>query len=151
MAAVAAGTFRRTPIERSDERIAWERPDQAFFAAGACHVLAWVCRESYPDRPIALAAVRFTGERHAFHAFATWDGWAYDHAGWNPEADLLAANTDFEGRPLERLEITTDLAGFCAEHACRVPDQYWREPLPRARAYVALHPPPWEAPPPPGG
>lgn len=141
--AIAAGTFRRTPIERADQRIAWERRDQAFFAAGACHVLAWTCRESYPDRDIGIAAIRFPGEPHAFHAFATWNGWAYDHAGWNLEADVLAANAQFEGRPAELLRIDSDLAEYCAEHASRMPDQYWRDPLPRARAYVARHAPPW--------
>lgn len=143
MVAIAAGTYRRTAIERSDQRVAWERTDQAFFAAGACHVLAWVCRESYPDREIGLAGVRFVGEPHAFHAFATWDGWAYDHAGWNSETDLLAVNADFEGRPLERLTITSTLDEYCVEHASRRPDQYWCDPLPRARAYVARHTPPW--------
>ena len=143
MAAIAAGTFRRTALERSDQRVAWERTDQAFFAAGACHVLAWTCRESYPHQEIGVAALRFVGEPHAFHVFATWRDWAYDHAGWNPEADLLAVNAHFERRPIERLTITTGLARFCAEHASRMPDQYWRDPLPRARAYVARHAPPW--------
>ena len=33
-----AGVFRRTPAERADQELAWRRPDQAFFAAGACHI-----------------------------------------------------------------------------------------------------------------
>ncbi|MFE2612861.1 hypothetical protein ACFXA2_04510 [Micromonospora chalcea] len=41
MAVTAAGVFRRTPQERADQRLAWERADQPFFAAGACHILAW--------------------------------------------------------------------------------------------------------------
>ncbi|MFG1891680.1 hypothetical protein ACGFIR_27885 [Micromonospora sp. NPDC049051] len=143
MAAEAAGTFRRTQIERSDQRIAWERTDQAFFAAGACHILAWVCRESYADRPIEIAAVRFAGERQVFHVYALWDGWAFDHSGWHPESQLLAVNTEFEGRPLEQVKITDSLAEFCEEHLSRMPNQYWLDPLPRARKYVSRYIPPW--------
>jgi hypothetical protein len=46
------------------------------------------------------------GEPWAFHTYATWNGWTFDHAGWNREPQLMAVNTAFEGRPLERLEIT---------------------------------------------
>ena len=123
--------------------MAWERADQAFFAAGACHILAWVCRDTYPQHQIELAAVRFPGERQVFHTFATWSGWAYDHSGWNPEPEVLAVNEAFEGRPLERIAITTGLADFCDEHFHRLPDQYWRDPLPRAREYVERDVPPW--------
>lgn len=140
----AAGAFRRTAIERSDQRVAWERTDQAFFAAGACHILAWVCRDTYPDRLIEVAAVRLAGELPVVHTYAVWGGWAFDHAGWNPEQQVLAVNAAFEGHPLERVPISTDLAEFCAEHHHRMPDGYWRDPIPRARAYVGRHLPPWE-------
>ncbi|PYC66721.1 hypothetical protein C7C45_23880 [Micromonospora arborensis] len=143
MAAEAAGAFRRTAIERSDQRVAWERTDQAFFAAGACHILAWTCRELYPERSIEVVAVRPAAELQVFHAYALWNGWAFDHSGWNPEPQLLAVNADFEGHPLERVRITVDLAQFCAEHHHRRPDQYWRDPLPRAREYVGRYHPPW--------
>ncbi|WP_406081358.1 hypothetical protein [Micromonospora sp. NBC_00858] len=143
MTAKAAGAFRRTSIERSDQRVAWERTDHAFFAAGACHILAWVCRDSYPDRPIEITAVRFPGERHVFHTYAAWDGWAFDHSGWNPEPQLLAVNTDFEGHPLERIKITDSLAEFCEKHHHRMPNQYWHGPLPRAHDYVGRYTPPW--------
>ncbi|MEU7715397.1 hypothetical protein ACGF5H_29575 [Micromonospora chalcea] len=86
MAVTAAGVFRRTPGERADQRLAWNRADQPFFAAGACHILAWVCRDTYPDRPIGLAGLRFAGQRQVVHVYATWADWAFDHAGWNPEA-----------------------------------------------------------------
>jgi len=140
---IAAGTFRRTPIERSDQRVAWQRTEEAFFAAGACHVLAWVCRDSYPQQQIELAAVRFTGTQQVIHTFATWSGWAYDHSGWNPEPELLDVNEAFEGHPLERVAITTSLSDFCEEHSHRMPDQYWSDPLPRACDYVTRHDPPW--------
>ena len=93
VAAIAAGAFRRTAIERSDQRVAWERTDQAFFAAGACHILAWVCRDSYPDRPIEIAGVCLADDSQVLHTYAIWDGWAFDHSGWNPEPQLLLVNS----------------------------------------------------------
>lgn len=141
--AEAAGAFRRTALERADQQVAWARADQAFFAAGACHILAWACRDAYLARSIDVAAVRLAGDTQIFHAYASWNGWAFDHSGWNPEPQLLAVNADFEGHPLERVGITDDLAEFCAEHHHRMPDQFWRDPVPRARRYVGLFTPPW--------
>ena len=141
--AEAAGAFRRTAIERSDQRISWERSDQAFFAAGACHILAWVCRESYPDRPIEIVGVRPADGWQVFHVYARCDGWAFDHSGWNPEPELLAANITFEGQPLESVTIVESLAEFCERHYSRLPHQYWRDPIPRARDYLSRYPPPW--------
>lgn len=143
MPARAAGSLRRTPIERSDQRVSWERSDEAFFAAGACHILAWACRDSYPERSLQLAAMVTADKRQVLHVYATWDRWAFDYSGWNLESELLAANADFERVPLEKAEINVDLAGFCAEHLHRMPHQYWQDPLPRARDYLSRHVPPW--------
>lgn len=143
MVAEAAGRFRRTPIERSDQRVSWERTDQAFFAAGACHILAAVCRETYPDRAIGLTAMFMAGEEHPSHVYATWEGWAFDFSGWSSEPELLTVNADFEGRPIRNAEITGELTDFCERHHHRLPHQYWRDPLPRARDYLARFAPPW--------
>jgi hypothetical protein len=144
MTARAAGEFRRTPIERADQRVSWERSDQAFFAAGACHVLAWVCRDTYSELPIGVEALRVPGEAHAFHVYATWEGWTFDHAGWHPEPELVTANAAFEGQRLERLTITVGLAEYCERHYSRMPHQYWHDPTERAREYVVRHRPPWD-------
>ncbi len=143
VAAQAAGVFRRTPIERTDQQIAWERPDQAFFAAGACHLLAWVCRDVYPDHGIQLVGMRLGGDPQVSHTYAIWRGWAFDHSGWNAEKDLLEVNAAFEGRPLELILLSAGLGEFCRRHNHRLPDQYWQDPIPRARSYLSRHPPPW--------
>ncbi|MHA4950957.1 hypothetical protein ACX27O_26910 [Micromonospora sp. SD19] len=88
-------------------------------------------------------AVRLPGQPQVFHTYAAWDGWAFDHSGWNPEPQLLAVNADFEGQPLERLKITEGLAEFCQKHHHRTPDQYWHDPRPRARDYIGRYIPPW--------
>lgn len=143
MPAIAAGVFRRTPIERSDQRVSWERPDEAFFAAGACHILAWECRDAFPDRPIELVAMFLAGRAQPMHVYARWDDRAFDASGWNAESEVLRVNADFEGRPVTGVRIATGLAEFCAAHVHRMPEHYWRDPRPRAREYLSRFPPPW--------
>lgn len=145
LAMEAAGAYRRTSAERNDQELSWKRPDRAFFAAGACHVLAWVCRETYPGRPLGIAAIGYAGDHQVIHAFATWNEWAFDHSGWHPGRALLQVNERFEGRPLECIVITSSLDTFCAEHRHRMPEQFWADPLPRARGYVRRFVPPWSS------
>lgn len=140
----AAGEFRRTQLERDDLRVSWDRTDQAFFSAGACHVLAWTCREAYPERDIELEALRFVDDGRVFHTYATWQGWTFDASGWHLEPLLLEANQAFETRPVERMPVTIGLAEFCEEHRHAMPHQYWQDPRPRAHRYVAGHAPPWQ-------
>lgn len=139
----AAGAFRRTQAERDDQLLSWRRPDRAFFAAGACHILAWTCRELFPDQPIGVASLRATGGGRIFHTFAVWNAWAFDHCGWQSLEALVEVNEVFDRVPLEPVEIGPDPAGFCREHHHRMPQQYYADPRPRARAYVRLFAPPW--------
>ena len=80
--------------------------------------------------------MRYEGEQRAVHTYATWRGWAFDHSGWNPEHELLIVNEQFERRRLERFDVTVCLAEFCRQHHLRTPDQFWRDPMPRARKFV---------------
>jgi hypothetical protein len=79
---VPAAVFRRTDAERRDQELAWNRPDQAFFAAGACHILAWTFLETYPDAGFQIVALRKLGDEHPCHVIATDNHRAFDHAGW---------------------------------------------------------------------
>lgn len=140
----AAGEFRRTPLERADQAVSWARGDQAFFASGACHLLAWTVRAVHPGHGIEVVGLRRPGATAICHVYAVSDdGWAFDHAGWHPEADLRAVNETHEGTRLERVPVRTGLAAFCAAHQHRMPADYTADPWSRARAYVARHPPPW--------
>ncbi len=38
----------RTAEEKADQELSWSRPDEDFFAAGACHVLAAAFLSTYP-------------------------------------------------------------------------------------------------------
>ena len=140
----AAGTYRRTDLERRDQQVSWERPDKAFFAAGACHVLAWACLEVHAGRSLRLAAIRTPGAQEAWHTYAVWGDHAFDASGWHLERELLTANEAFEGRALERVPVEASFEDFCVEHHHRPPRDFWADPWPRAQDYVRRFVPPWE-------
>jgi hypothetical protein len=105
---------------------------------------AWACRDFYPDQEIASAAMYMGDSEHPMHVYARWGTWAFDASGWNPESELLQANSDFEGLPVREVEtISSDLREFCEKHVHRKPCQYWADPTERARAYVGRYDPPW--------
>jgi hypothetical protein len=144
MAVQAAGAFRRSSIERSDQRVAWERADQAFFAAGACHVLGGhVAMLSRNERLNWLRCASPASSR-CFTPSPRGTAGRSTPAG-TPRQNSLDVNEAFEGHPLERVGIAVDLTQFCGQHHHRMPNQYWQDPQPRARDYVARHVPPWES------
>ncbi|TCC53520.1 hypothetical protein E0H75_07495 [Kribbella capetownensis] len=134
-----SGVFRRTPEERADQEVSWNRSDQAFFAAGACHILAWEFVARHPA--YRLAGMWKAGDESPSHVIATDGTWAFDHDGWTREVDVLAETAAFESGRWELRPIPTDLATFCADHWHRMPHQYHQDPRPRARAYLDRFPP----------
>jgi hypothetical protein len=130
-----AGVFRRTAAERADQELAWRRADQAFFAAGACHIVAWEFVARHPSH--RLVGLRKVGEPNPSHVIATDGTWAFDHDGWTLETELLAETAAYEpATAWELLPITTDLATFCSNHRHRAPEYFHQDPRPRARAYI---------------
>lgn len=125
--------FARTPAQREDPWLAWWRPDRAFFAAGACHILAYTFAAARRDmRPLGLRA---RGAAGPTHVIASDGAWAFDHRGWTPLAELVRRSGDVRAVALpERLEA------FCAAHRHRLPSQFPIDPRPRALAYIARFP-----------
>jgi sugar phosphate isomerase/epimerase len=109
----------------------------------ACDFLACACREHDAEQKIHVRALRLDGDPYVFHTYATWGAFASDASGWNLEDDLMSANTELEGRAVERCDVMVGLTEFCDANWHRLPDQYWRDPRPRAARYVSLHAPPW--------
>jgi hypothetical protein len=135
-----AGMFRRTPEERADQEVSWRRTDQAFFAAGACHILAWEFVARNPA--YGVCAVWKAAEENPSHVIATDGTWAFDHDGWTLQDELLAATAAYEpDATWELVPVTSDLATFCAQNYHRPPELYHEDPRPRARAYLDSFPP----------
>lgn len=134
--------YKRTDAERADQMLSWRRSDKAFFAAGACHILAWTFLETYPSAGFYPVGLRRSGLAHAGHAYVSDGTWAFDHDGWSLEEELLGvtgcahARLDPEIR-IERLVLGSDLGAFCAEHNCQNPSQFEFDPRPRALRYLS--------------
>lgn len=127
--------FRRTPRERADQLVSWQRSDQAFFAAGACHILAFAFLDAFPAAGFRPVALRENGAPN--HVYVTDGTWAFDHAGWTREAEILAVT----GCLPEPLGV--DLDTFCLRHHHRRRHQYAFDPWDRAHRYLAARVHPW--------
>ncbi|RLP81283.1 hypothetical protein EAD89_28990 [Micromonospora sp. BL4] len=126
-----------------DQLLSWNRSDQAFFAAGACHVLAWVAAERYASAGFGIVGMHQLGRPHVSHVIISNGRWAFDHDGWTPLPELLRATAEYEPDPSwDLLPITSALRHFCAAHKHRTPEQYVYDPLPRARRYLHQRPRP---------
>ncbi|MFF2554908.1 hypothetical protein ACFVUS_28160 [Nocardia sp. NPDC058058] len=139
---VPCAVFRRTPLERFDQHLAWYRHDQWFFAAGACHILAYVFLEQHPGRFNVFGLWPHLAADPS-HVYASDGTWAFDHSGWTPLTELLEVSraaepdADYHSRP-----IAMDLDELCARHWHRSPAEFIQDPRPRARAYIAQFRPP---------
>jgi len=134
-------SYKRTDAERADQNESWRRSAKAFFAAGACHILAWTFLETYPSAGFYPVGLRRIGQAHTGHCYASDGTWAFDHCGWTLEAELLGVTRSASGRldpeiRIERLVLGTDLESFCIEHHCQNPSQFAFDPRPRAPRYL---------------
>ena len=130
-------------IKRYPER-RWNQPDRIFFGFGACHILAGVFLEEtnlhgfYGER-IAPMADHTGSHIYAtnglisfdFHGYAVrekllaryWAGYQVRYPGW----DAKIAKIDFPLLDTQELNARKHLG----------PDQYFDDPIPRARSFIA--------------
>lgn len=137
-----ASRLARTPAEQADQDLSWQRCDERFFAAGACHILAWTFLRTHPNAGFRAVGLRLAGEQYAWHVYVTDDVWAFDYYGWTPEQELLEVTQAEKAgtgdkRPLQRVELPSDLTVFCREHFHYEPHEFAELPWARAQAYLA--------------
>lgn len=143
---VPCSTFRRTPLERADQHLAWCRNDQWFFAAGACHILAYAFLDAHPNEFTAMGLWP-KDAADPCHVYASNGTWAFDHCGWTLETELLevsrAAEPDADH---QRRRIDMDLDEFCARHWHRTRAEFaTHDPWRRAYDYIARFADPLES------
>lgn len=135
--------YTRTPAERADQFLSWQRSDKAFFASGACHILAYVFKDLHPDRNIQLIYIqppkKFNGA--GTHVYALDDEWAFDFNGWSKEDELLkttkaAYQKKHPGWDYQKIIITDDLETFCKKKFHRPPAYFAYLPWERAYKYI---------------
>lgn len=135
--------FRRTPAERADQMLSWNRDDIRFFAAGACHILAFAFLDVYPSSGFRTVGVWARGQADPMHVYVTDGQWAFDFDGWTAADELLAVTRLTEPDADYRQEsIEADLPTFCREHHHRDRPYFAFDPWERALRYIARFPPP---------
>lgn len=146
---VPAVAFMRKEQERVDQRASWMRADEAFFAAGACHVLAFALRDRRMSVDSEVVMIRPRRGLPGSHVYLRDGSWGFDFNGWTPEAELLAVNGAACGRRWQQwscdpVVVDGSLAEFCRVHYHRPPSGFYGDVLARAERYLArfgLHPP----------
>jgi len=133
--------FRRTTEEKSDPFLSWGRDDLSFFAAGACHILAYMFMQLHPNQNFQIIFLKpekkFTGN----HVYVTNGTLAFDYEGWTQEKELLretkkAYSEKYEGWDYKRIIIKEDIETFCKKYNHRSPSHFPYLPWERAYKYI---------------
>lgn len=140
--------FDRTPEEKKDPFLFWQREDQPFFAAGACHILADLFAQMHKDENFKMIYIKPRKGLPGNHVYASDGTWAFDHNGWTKESELLqvtkkAYDDSYPGWEYDRHVIeptNSSLEEFCKTNAHRLPWQFARLPWERAHSYISKFP-----------
>jgi hypothetical protein len=139
------------PAIKKDAARRWALPDRVFFAAGACHILAYAFLERYPRAGFRPLWIRPRAGYTGNHIVASDGEAAFDYHGYSRLAALLAHTQAKAGRwwpgwSASLIELPIDV--LVSERKSRTYDGLWlREPrqfrhdaLPRAHAFLAALP-----------
>lgn len=137
--------FDRTPEEKRDMFRSWARNDQAFFASGACHILADLFVQLHQHEGYQMVYIKPAESFPGNHVYASNGEWAFDHNGWTRESELLRTTEEayqekYPGWSYKRIELEgsmTSLEDFCKANNHRLPWQFAHLPWERAYNYIA--------------
>lgn len=137
--------FARTPEESKDPFLFWQREDQPFFAAGACHILAEMFRQLHWGEEFEMVFIKPKNGKPGTHVYISYGKWAFDHNGWTLEEELIATTRKaysghHPGWDFDRIIIKEDIATFCRNHNHRQPWQFAYLPWERAYNYIKQFP-----------
>lgn len=146
--------IRRTPGAKQDQVKRWNLPDRVFFAAGACHILAYAFLERFPDCGARAFWTKPLDGSPTNHIIVMKENCAFDYHGYT-KRDALMAHFRSRARRIwpewhnELVELPPDVLISEAKSKTypglwlREPQQFLFDALPRARAYLDRfeHPP----------
>ncbi|MBY5933175.1 hypothetical protein KUV51_09225 [Tateyamaria omphalii] len=135
--------FRPKRNFKSDPEQRWQQRDRVFFGFGACHILAGVFLEE-------TSAEGFYGEWIApgdgfrgSHVYATNGVLAFDFHGYSYRENLLSRYWKWHQGHFSGWTATVAKVDFCLLDTFELnkrqhlgPDQYFGDPIPRARKFV---------------
>ncbi len=137
--------FDRTPEERRDPFVFWQREDQPFFAAGACHILAEMFRQLHQGEDFQVIFMKGKNGHPGKHVYISYGEWIFDHNGWTLEKEMIdtvrAGFTErYPGWDFEQIVVKEDLEAFCRNNNHRQPWQFAYLPWERAYNYIKQFP-----------
>jgi hypothetical protein len=147
---------RRTPGSKRDPVKQWALPDRVFFAAGACHILAYAFLEAHPERGFQPFWIRPAPGHTGNHIVVARDAVVFDYHGYSHWSAYWAhtkrrANQQWPGWDADVLPISREalVSNAQAEQydglRMKEPSDYLFDPLPRARWYLGKFPAPTAA------
>jgi len=133
----------RSDTDKADLSASWHRPDRAFFASGACHILAHAflqrCSETKYHALYILPQPGFRGS----HVIVSNGKSIFDYHGRTNRDFFLnhyfaKMRRFFPGWQAELLPIESSLVEekFCRRFNHRMPHQFFKDPLPRAYSFL---------------
>ena len=141
------------PAIKQDSARRWALPDRVFFAAGACHILAYAFLERFPAAGFKPIWMKPRAGYVGNHIIVTDGAVAFDYHGYSRLPALVAhahakAGRWWPGWSAELIDLPVDV--LVSERKSRQydglwlrePQQYLRNALPRAHAFLARFPGP---------
>lgn len=132
----------RSEIQKKDQSLSWKRGDRAFFASGACHILAHVFLQQYADQGYRPYMILPDSGFRGGHVYAASEDRVFDYHGFSVKTPFLEHYfrkikrlfPGWNGTILALNDFMTP--SFFRQFNCRAPEQYFSDPLPRAKAFV---------------
>jgi len=133
--------YKRTDVQRKNQRLSWQRSDKAFFASGACHILAYTFFDLHRNEGYKIIGLD-TGQGYASHVYISDGNWAFDFNGWTKEEELLSVTESIskEINPnwsYKRMLIEDDLETFCEKNYHRRPAYFLHLPWERTYNFIS--------------
>ena len=131
----------RSAAEKADLEASWLRPDQDFFSAGACHILAGAFLEAHPGSEFASYLLQPARGFRGGHVLVIGDELTFDWLGYQPRGDRLTRfeqerRTAMPGWHGSMVPIADPLSWtFCRQFHHRHPTQYPYDVMERARRF----------------
>ena len=142
---------RRTPGSKRDPVKQWALPDRVFFAAGACHILAYAFLDANPSAGFTAHWIRPAAGHTGNHIVALREDVVFDYHGYacwpaywrhtSRRADQLWPGWSATLVPICREALISNVSarGYDGLHM-KEPKDYLFDPLPRARRYLERFP-----------
>lgn len=132
----------RTPSEKADLLASWNRLDEQFFAAGACHILAGAFLDARVPSGFSAYLLEPAAGFRGGHVLVADETTTFDWRGYRPRREYLAflaqeRSSFMPGWHYSLVAIPDPLGWpFCRRYRHRHPSQFPHDVVARAKRYL---------------